>query len=55
MFLKKLYDRVLGDSHTETTTEYIKGRKIVTVKTYKGSVCIFKNVTTYYPGFSINL
>ncbi len=51
----KWIDRIFGESSTATTTEYEKGNRIVTVKTFKGKVCIYKSVTTYYPGLVINL
>ncbi len=51
----KWYDRIFGESSTDTTIAYDKGNRIVTVKHFKGKVCIYKSVTTYYPGLVINL
>lgn len=53
---KKWIDRTFGESHVETVTHTEKnGNRVVTVKHYKGKTCIYKSVTTYYPGLSINL
>lgn len=53
--LKEFFDRVFGESRTETTTRMEHGNRIVTVKYFKGDTCIYQSVTTYYPGFSINI
>lgn len=51
----KWYDRLFGETRIETSSYKEDGDTIVTVTKYKGKTPIYRSVTTYYAGLSINL